>query len=213
MSVLTMLTMGNANQLYDDSAYGWQFANVIPGTNRSFREYQKPAQSWVQSDVNAGWATYLRAEDQFKARLRQSGATTYRANPELKAERDAFIADLRDNPFFDNWYKDYKDFGSSRTRSAIYMMETLVNDPRWMEDNGDSDIWQNAMLYLFHRNQVLAAVEQSGKGINAEGNEQIRSYWDQTRADLDANSTQWSAFASRFLNGDDDPETPGVSFM
>lgn len=213
LSVLTMLTMGNANQLYDDSAYGWQFANMIPGVNRSFREYQKPAQSWVQSDVNAGWATYLRAEDQFKARLRQSGATTYRANPQLKAERDAYIADLRDNPFFENWYRDYKDFGSSRTRSSIYMMETLVNDERWMRDNGQSDIWQNAQLYLYHRNVVLEAVRQSGKGINADGNEQIRGYWDQARADLEANSTQWTSFSSRFLNGDDDPEVPGVSFM
>ena len=213
MSVLTMLTMGNANQLYDDSAYGWQFANVIPGTNRSYREWQTPAQSWVQSDVNAGWATYLRGEDVFKARLRASGATSYRGNQALKAERDSWLSAMASNPFFENWYKDYKDFGSSRTRSAIYMMETLVNDQRWMTDNKDNQIWQFAPLYLMHRNKVIEAVQASGKGIDADGNESIRAYWDQVRADLDASSTQWSSFSSRFLNGDDDPEAPGVSFM
>lgn len=213
LSVLTMIAMGNANQLYDDSAYGWQFANTIPGINRSFREMQKPEQSWVQSDVNAGWATYLRAEDQFKARLRQSGKTSYRSNPQLQAERNQYIADLASNPMFENWYRDYKDFGSSRTRSSIYVMETLVNNQRFMNDNADSDIWQIAPLYLYHRNAVLQTLAQRGnKGIDSDGNEDVRAYWDQVRADLEASSTQWSSFTSRFLNGDDDPEEPGVTF-
>lgn len=215
MSVLTMLTMGNANQLYDDSAYGWQYANVIPGTNRSFREWQSPAQSWVQSDVNAGWATYLRGEDAFEARARQMGALSYRDVPQLKAERDAWLADLRDNPFFENWYRDYKDFGSSRTRSAIYLMEKLITNEQFMNDNWDNTIWQIAPLYLQHRNMVLQAVAESGlPTINSPGNENIRAYWDQVRADLKARDPmQWGAFVNRFLNGDENPETPGVTFM
>lgn len=212
MSVLTMLTMGNANQLYDDSAYAWQYANRVPGTNKSYREWQSAEQSWIQSDVNAGWATYLRGEDAFQARLRQLGATSYSQVPQLQAERDAWLGDMANNPFFENWYRDYKDYGSSRTMSAVYFMNELVNDTQFMEDNKDSIIWQFAPQYLYHRNQVLTALQQSGKGIDNPQNSQIRDYWDQVRADLNS-YPQWAAFSNRFLNGDDQPDAPGVTFM
>ena len=211
MSVISMLTMGNANQLYDDSAYGWQFANKIPGINRSYREMQTPDQSWVQSDVNAGWTTYLMNMDGLKARLRQSGATSFRANPALDQERRDMIAGLADNPFFSNWYRDYKDFGSSRTMSAVYAMQSALGNKEFMADNAESDIWQRASLYLYHRNIVLDAIKKSGKTIDNKSNVDIRNYWDQIRSDLESN-TQWSAFAERFLNGDDNPEEPGVTF-
>lgn len=212
MSVLTMLAMNNANQLYDDSAYAWQFANRVPGTNKSYREWQSAQQSWIQSDVNAGWATYLRGEDGFQARLRQMGLTSFDKAPELKAERDAWLSDMANNPFFENWYRDYKDYGSSRTMSAVYMMNELVNDQRFMDDNKDNIIWQFAPLYLYHRDRVLNALQESGKGIDNPDNIQIREYWDSVRADLNS-YPQWSAFSNRFLNGDDAPEAPGVTFM
>jgi len=212
LSVISMVTAGNANQYYDDSAYGWQYANVIPGTNRSYREMQSPAQSWVQSSVNAGWATYLRAEDGFQARLRQSGATSYRQNKALGEERQQYLADLGNNPLFADWYRDYRDFGSSRNQSAIYMMETLVNNQQFMEDQADNQIWQVAPLYLQARNTTLQWLQEQGGSIDAEKNANIRAYWDGVRSDLAGYSTQWAAFSNRWLNGDDDPENPGVTF-
>ena len=212
LSVIAMITAGNANQYYDDSAYGWQYANIIPGTNRTYREMQAPAQSWVQSSVNAGWSTYLRAEDQFQARLRQSGATSYRQNKPLAQERAQFIKDLGNNPLFSDWYRDYRDFGSSRTQSAVYMMESVLNNERFMQDQADNQIWQVAPLYLEARNTTLAWLAERGGSIDAQKNADIRAYWDGVRADLAGYSTQWASFSNRWLNGDDDPEEPGVTF-
>jgi hypothetical protein len=212
LSVIAMITAGNANQYYDDSAYGWQYANIIPGTNRTYREMQAPAQSWVQSSVNAGWSTYLRAEDQFQARLRQSGATSYRQNKPLAEERAQFITDLGNNPLFSDWYRDYRDFGSSRTQSAVYMMESVLNNERFMQDQADNQIWQVAPLYLEARNTTLAWLAERGGSIDAQKNSDIRAYWDGVRADLAGYSTQWASFSNRWLNGDDDPEEPGVTF-
>ena len=213
LSALSILTMGGtASSLYDDSAYGWQFSNTIPGVNRTFREMQKPEQSWAQSKINAGWTTYITKMDELDARLKQSGVTSYRYNPELKAEKDAFIEQMANNPLFYEWYQDYKEFGSSRTNSAITTMQAAVSNEKFMADHADSPIWQAVPQYLYHRQVVLDALKGRTGSINASDNEDVRQYWDDARAYLTQNP-DWAAFSNRFLNGDDDPSDPGVQMV
>lgn len=213
LSALSMLTMGGtANSLYDDSAYGWQFANDIPGINETFRKYQKPEQAWTQSRINAGWTTYLTAMDQFDARLAQAGFSNYRQYPELQAEKNEFISQMADNPMFQEWWQDYKEYGSSRTLSAVTVMEAALAHPQFSEDMRESPIWQNASQYLIHRQAVLDELNARGGTINSADNEDIRQYWDDARAFLSQNK-EWAAFQNRFLNGDDNPEEPGVQML
>lgn len=212
LSVISMLTMSNAGDLYDDSAYAWQFTNSIPGVSDNFRAYQTPEQAWAQSRVNAGWSTYMRKMDELDARLRQSGYTSYRSNDALRMERDNFIASLRDNPMFEGWYEDWNEHGSSRTLSAIKMMTDALQDNTFMADNKENPIWMKAAMYLHFRQVTLDALSQVEGGINNQDNHEIRDFWDQQRANLAASDTEWAAFANRFLNGDDDPQQPGVSF-
>ena len=213
LSALSMLTMGGtANSLYDDSAYGWQFANNIPGINDTFRKYQTPEQAWTQSRINAGWTTYLTAMDQFDARLAQAGFSNYRQYPELQAEKNEFISQMADNPMFQEWWQDYKEFGSSRTLSAVSVMEAALAHPQFSEDMRESPIWQNASQYLIHRQAVLDELNARGGTINSADNEDIRQYWDDARAFLSQNK-EWAAFQNRFLNGDDNPEEPGVQML
>ena len=213
LSAISILTMGgSASSLYDDSAYGWQFSNTIPGVNRSFREMQKPEQSWAQSKINAGWTTYITKMDELDARLKQAGITSYRYHPELKAEKDAFIADMANNPLFYEWYQDYKEFGSSRTNSAITTMQAAVANDKFMTDHKDSPIWQAVPQYLYHRQVVLDTLKGRTGSINASDNEDVRQYWDDARAYL-AQNPDWAAFSNRFLNGDEDPSDPGVQML
>ena len=58
---------------------------------------------------------------------------------------------------------------------------------------------------------VMNALAGREGGIDNSDNEDIRNYWDQARAFL-KQSPEWTAFANRFLNGDDDPQSPGVQF-
>ena len=210
LSVLSMMTMGaTAGALYDDSAYGWQFANNIPGVNVNFRELQTPEQSWEQSRINTGWTVYISKMDELDARLKQSGYESYRQAPELKAERDEFLAQMAANPLFQGWWQDYKEFGSSRTLSSITLMERLINDEKFMSEYGNTPIWSKAQLYLYHRNVVRQEMAGREGSIDNNDNQDVRDYWDQARADLKSDP-EWSSFANRFLNGDDDPEDPGV---
>lgn len=213
LSALTMLTMGKtASGLYDDSAYGWQFANDIPGINETFRKYQTPEQAWTQSKINAGWTTYMTAMDQFDARLESLGFTSYRQAPELQAEKNEFLSQMADNPMFQEWWQDYKEFGSSRTLSAVTTMTAALSNPKFSEDMRDSPIWQNASQYLYHRQAVLDELKNREGSIDAADNEDIRQYWDDVRSFLSQNK-EWAAFQNRFLNGDDNPQEPGVQLL
>lgn len=213
LSVLSMLTMGaTSSSLYDDSAYGWQFANNIPGVNVNFRATQTPEQSWAQSRVNTGWTVYIAKMDELEARLKQSGATSFRQNPELKAERDQFLAGMAENPLFKEWWEDYKEFGSSRTLAAISTMEAALVNESFMAEYGNTSIWTKAREYLYHRSVVtseLAKPERAGTSIDNNDNQDVRDYWDQARSYL-SQDPEWAAFSNRFLNGDDNPQQPGV---
>jgi hypothetical protein len=210
LSVLSMLTMGgSATSLYDDSAYGWQFSNNIPGVNVNFRDFQRPEQSWTQSRVNTGWTVYISKMDELEARLKQFGYDSFRQSPELKAERDQFLADMAKNPLYAEWWQDYKEFGSSRTLSSISLMNRVLADEKFMSEYGNTPIWSNAQVYLYHRNVVMQELATREGSIENNDNQDIRDYWDQARADL-KRDPEWTSFANRFLNGDNDPEDPGI---
>lgn len=212
LSVLSMLTMnGKASSLYDDSAYGWQFANAIPGVSVNFRERQTPEQSWAQSRINIGWTEYLSMDDSIRARLEERGLSSLRQAPDLKAERDAKLAEMAANPLYKEWWQDYREFGSSRTLSAVSVMEAALANPDFMKEYGQTDVWVSAREYLHHRNEVMRMLKEPGRSgsIDSAENADIRQYWDDARAYLNQNK-EWSAVSSRFLNGDENPEEPGV---
>jgi len=219
LSVLSMLVNSDPNAFYDDSAYAWQFANKIPGVTDYFREFQTPEMAWQQSMKNAGWTEYISRMDVIDSLLQQRGLSSLRqaGAEDLREMKNATIEDMASNPLYQGWYQDFKDFGSTRTMSAIRLMERALSDEQFVADNFDDDpnkvtIWEAASFYLEQRRLVLEAVRQSGKTINHRDNKDIRDYWDTQRQMLINQIDGWGTFANRFLNGDDDPVNPGVQF-
>lgn len=214
LSVLSMLVTDNAEALYDGTAYGWQLSNNIPGISDLFREMQTPEEALAQAQRNAGWTEYISRMDYLDSLLQQRGLTSYRSAQaeDLRQMKNATLAELRDNPFYAGWYADYQDQGSTRTEGALRLMERALSDQQFVDDHADSPVWQSAYEYLQYRGMVMDMLAQSGAGINAKGNEYIREFWDNRRQELINKSTDWSAFANRFLNGDEDPENLGVQF-
>jgi hypothetical protein len=147
--------------------------------------------------------------DELEARLKQSGFENFRQSPALQAERDEFLAEMAKNPLFVEWWQDYKEFGSSRTLSSISLMNRVLADEKFMSEYGNTPIWSNAQAYLYHRNVVMQELATREGSIENNDNQDIRDYWDQARADL-KRDPEWTSFANRFLNGDNDPEDPGV---
>lgn len=213
LSVLGVLLNRDVNALYDPSASAWQRTANIPGTSEKFRKLQTPEEAMVESSRQAGWVAWIQLSEQLKSVLQQRGLSSFRSAgaSDLRQMRDQAIAQMRNNPLYRGWYDDFIEFGSQRTINTVELLREATGDQKWMAENGESPVWQAAQLYLFHRNKVLEGLAVSGKGINASSNRQIREYWDSVRADLDNKFNGWSVISSRFLSGDDDPETPGAS--
>lgn len=214
LSVLSMLVSDDPNAYYDGSAYAWQFSEQIPGVTDYFREMQTPEQAFAESTKNAGWVEFISRMDYLDALLQQRGLTSYRSAgaEDLREMKAQTIADMRDNPLYSGWFQDYEQFGSTRTQSAVRLMEQALSDQQFVDDHEDSPIWQAASLYLQHRAMVLEELSKREGTINNEKNQYIREYWDTQRQFLINKFDGWGTFANRFLNGDDDPKNTGVQF-
>lgn len=215
LSVLGMILNDNPNAFYDDSAYGWQLSNQIPGVTEKFRELQTPEMAWRESQKNAGWTAYIKLMDTLDALLQERGLTSYRSSQaaDLRQMKADAVEQLRSNPLYAGWYDDYKDFGSTRTVNAVSLMTRALQDKQFVKDHAESPIWQAASEYLWHRNNVLSILKERNQGtINNEANQDVRAYWDEIRAGLVNGYNGWGTYANRYLNGDDDPVEPGTEF-
>jgi hypothetical protein len=212
LGVLGMILNDDPNALYDNSAYAWQTTTNIPGLNRTYRELQTPEQAFVESQKNAGWTEFISFMDSLDAILQQRGLSSYRAAgaKDLLEYKKQFIEQMRTNPMFNGWYNDYVDFGSSRTLSAVQLLESALRDEQFVKDKSGDPTWQSAAQYVDLRRDVVALVQASGAGINAEVNKQVRELWDVGRQQLINQSTKWATISNRYLNGDDDPTRTGV---
>lgn len=213
LNVLGMILNDDPNGLYDGSAYAWQRATKIPGLNRTYREIQTPEQAMVESQKNAGWTKFISFMDELDAMLQQRGLDSYRskAASDLRDYKRQFIEKLRTNPMYQGWYQDYLDYGSTRTVAAVQLMEEALRDPQFVEDHAGDPVWTSAAQYLELRRDVLSMLADTGQGIDAKNNAQIRELWDRGRQRLINQSTKWASIANRYLNGDDDPAKPGVT--
>jgi hypothetical protein len=212
LTTLGIILNDGTEGLYDGSAYAWQRATKIPGLNQTYRETQTPEQSMVESQKNAGWTQFVSFMDSLDAILQQRGLDSYRSSgaSDLRDMKKQFINKLSTNPLYQGWYQDYIDFGSTRTVSAVKVMEAALRDEQFVEDHEGDPIWESATQYLELRRDVVEMVRLSGSGINTEANEGIRELWDRGRQQLVNRSTKWASIANRYLNGDDDPVNPGA---
>ena len=193
-------TNANANE-YDESSSAWMLANNIPGVSDKFGVRLSPNQVTKEAQRSAGWVWYVKKMDVIDSIRQQRGLKSYRAQAagDLKAARDQVIERLRTDPAFEGWYDDYSVFGSARTLNTIKVLQAALADETFMKDNGDSGTWQAARRYLAGRDMVLA-----GK-MNQD-------QWDALRTSLIDGDTNWATIANRYLNGDDNPMKPGVTY-
>jgi hypothetical protein len=211
LSVLSMLFNDDPESVFDGTAYMWQTENNIPGVSQKYRERLSPEEAFLNNAKNAGWAKWIQADTQFKARLAQFGLSSFDQMPAIQAERQNLLISMSQDPMYRPWFNDYKEMGSSRTTSTVMLMQAALADPTFRADHADSDVWQAASQYLVGRAQVVTALGQSGGSIDSAANFSIKQWWDKYRSALDT-VPGWDVFSSRYLDGDNDPINVGVSF-
>lgn len=212
LTVLSMLFTTSSSSIFDGSVYAWQMGNEVPGLTRAWRERLTGNEAFVNDQKNAGWGKWSMKLSQLDARLASMGLTSYEQSPNLQLEKQTFLANMKNDPMYSAWYRDYIEFGTSRTTSTITAMKAALADPGWIEETKDSNIWQAAKQYLSGREEVLRVLDASGGDITSMKNLEIKRWWDQYRSNL-KNIDGWDAFANRFLDGDDNPQDPGVDSL
>ena len=212
LSSLSMLFSDNANGIFDGSIYSWQKVNNIPGTNTTWRERLTPEEAMIQDSKDAGWTKYTQFTEALKARVAEKGLKNISDSPSLQAEKDNFILQMANDPLYRAWYTDWQDFGSQRTVSTVKVMQAALLDPTFAQDHANSPVWSAAKQYLDGRAYVLNELARTGSNLTSMRNLPLKRWWDQYRADLETSVPDWGVFATRYLDGDDDPQNPGVSY-
>jgi hypothetical protein len=199
---------------YETSAYSWQKATKIPGTNREWREIQAPQQSIAEQQRIAGWAKYTAEMDKLDARLAAAGYKSYEVKGAagMKAAKKLATQQLLDSPDYAGWATDFLDRGGSRTLAAVQAIEAAVQDPTFrnlMVKDGKDQTYANMVEYTRHRRTLLGMLNKSGHGIDHEDNIILKTAWANIRQKLKESDVRWADIANRYLDGDDNPLAPG----
>lgn len=202
---------------YNQSAYDFEKATIIPGTSRKFREVQTPEEAQRERERVTGWTIYRKAMDTLDARLASMGLKSYESAgaANLKAAKDRLVANMANNPDLEGWWIDYQDVGGNRTNAAVRTLELAISDPTFvgeMTKAGKDRLISAMNQYVQARRGVIMAVQQSGKGINEPENWDIKQAWANIRQNLKNSDERWAAIADRYLTADDNPQYPG-NFM
>ena len=214
LNVLGIVLNGDPNDEYNPAAVSWQAVSRIPGTSREYRETLDPVEAKNEATRRLGWIKYLQFVEAQDAILQQRGLKSYRDKraQDLVENRRRFIANAQNNPLYNSWYRDYVDFGSTRTLSAVTALSIALNDQNYMSQEGNSTL-EAARLYINMRNEVIRRVKASGKqSLRTKANADLAEQWDRFRSDLINRYSKWGIVSNRYLSGDDDPTAPGIQW-
>jgi hypothetical protein len=199
---------------YETSAYAWEKASKIPGTNREWREIQNPQQSVAEQQRIAGWTYYSREKDKLDARLAAAGYTSYEQAGAVgfKAAKTQLVNNMMANPDYAGWQTDFLDRGGSRTLAAVQTIEAAVSDDSFrklMVSAGKEQTLSNMIAYTQYRRTLLGMLKRSGHGIEHDSNAVLKLAWANIRQQLMNSDIRWADIATRYLSSDDNPLTPG----
>jgi hypothetical protein len=203
-----------APEAFEQSAYNWQKAGTIPGTNRQWREIQSPEQAVAERQRIAGWTFWNNFIAKLDAQMFSAGLTSYelKAAAPYKAAKDRALENMFSNPDYAGWTVDYQDRGGSKTLSAVRVMEAAVQDDSFrdlMFSSGKERLFGIMSEYVQTRRLLLTVLEQSGHSIDHDSNIMLKIGWDALRLKWRNSDERWAEIDSLYLSGDDNPQSPG----
>lgn len=208
-------TMGE----YDRSARQWQKVNYIPGRSLKWRENLAPEEQVEEAQRINGWISYRRRMDSLDAQLFSLGLRNYQQNGAegLRAQKDAFIADMEANPIYKGWTKDYQDAGAGKKKDAIAVIRMSVVDPQFrqfMLDSGKSNTLSCMDDYIENRDLMNNYLRSVPNGINHPDNVRLKVAWQSVQDELRMRDLRWAEIFDLYLSSDENPAEmsglPGV---
>lgn len=199
---------------FDESAYQWQKATRIPGTNEMWRRQQAPEEAEAERQRQAGWVEYQKFMDRLDAQLYSLGLTNYQQSGAslLRQAKERFVLNKSMDPNYAGWWADYQDSGGTKTKKAVMLLEKSVASPEFRDlliKNGKENLLGAMDEYVYYRRSVVQAVEESGAGWGADENADLRQAWLNIRQKLAARDVRFGEIMNRWLANDEDPQYPG----
>lgn len=199
---------------FDESAYQWQKATRIGGTNEMWRRQQAPEEAEAERQRQAGWTEYQKFMDRLDAQLYSLGLSNYQqaGAAMLRQAKDRFVLNKSMDPQYEAWWADYQDAGGSKTKKAVMVLEKAVGSPEFRElmlKNGKENLLGTMDEYVYYRRSVVQAVEESGAGWGDDSNADLRQAWLNIRQKLANRDVRFGEIMNRWLANDEDPQYPG----
>lgn len=216
-SLISLITNSEQYGDFNPDVYAWQFNQHTAGdTTTTLRETQSPAEVKAQAERNAGWAYYMKVNDQLNAVLKARGLTSMQQAgasdlAEIKARTVQWLKDQ-----YPQWYYDYSSYDSGKVLKTVDALDKIVTDPGFAKDHQDDPKWQAVATYLDYRDQIakiLAARKANGGSgsLTAQSNADVAQVWDGITAWLTESNTGFSDLYSRYLENDTLEEVPGAN--
>jgi hypothetical protein len=190
---------------FSQAAYEWQYATpVTPGSKQTFRGTSDPIEVQRQNEATKGWVKYRQfMSTQIEPVLMDRGISSIRDRraKDLAAMRNDFITQLGTDNIA--WRDDWLDTDGSKTGRVIRGLETILNDKKFMEANGNNPTWKSVALYLQLREQVADQLAQRKvKSLGAKANIRIAQAFDAAVGQLKQQDIGFSDLYDRFLSND-----------
>lgn len=190
---------------FSQAAYEWQYATpVTPGSKQTFRGTSDPVEVQRQNEATKGWVKYRQfMSTQIEPVLMDRGISSIRDRraKDLAAMRNDFITQLGTDNIA--WRDDWLDTDGSKTGRVIRGLETILNDKKFMEANGNNPTWKSVALYLQLREQVADQLAQRKvKSLGAKANIRIAQAFDAAVGQLKQQDIGFSDLYDRFLSND-----------
>jgi hypothetical protein len=202
--------VNDANGQYDfsEAVYAWQYGNSpVPGSNENYRERRNPALLKQDANKKIGWVQFRKNMDLLESQLFAQGFTSFnqRGAEELQLLKQAMVSDLATKN--KDWYADFLNVDRGKWIYRIQSMQTMLNDPNWMQDNASRPVVRSIAVYLNTREQIKRELEtRKAQGmpstLAAEANQDLDGVWNTILAQLKQESLEFSDFYNRFLQND-----------
>lgn len=161
----------DADQTFNSAVNNYMRNNPLPGDDVPVLRRIQPERFANIVRVNDGWDLYSREVVKYEAeltRLREMRDST--DSPEMKdfyrdeiyRTEQSWTEWIDNGPLSENtaWQVSRSERGQNKADNAATFLSMIVNDPKFAQDEGRTQFWQNVKFFVEERNRAKAELSK-----------------------------------------------------
>jgi len=199
---------GDNTYTFSQAAYQWQYSHgATPGKGSTYRANRTATELTIEANVKRGWAQYQDLMGQISAYQKQNGITENN-DPNMKIIKEVKSLWL-DQMKTDNldWYSAYASPDRAKYERRAVILDAAFKDKKWMAQNGNRAVVQQAIVYLDARKQLKTILDArdaaGGSGsMSAKSNADVAQVHEMIIGQLTNGSPEFEQFINRYFAND-----------